>query len=318
MIETKHPAGRPTPSRFLTAALAAAALFIWTPAPFAAEEAPPKPVTLSVEQLDSSMYRISGSAAGGVVVLVGKKGLLLVDSGDVAEAATLDSVLRTVSTLPVRYVINTHYHYDHVGGNERYRKSGATLIAHENMWAQASKDTVIADWGDWHRKPAPGGTKPQTTFADTLRLRVENETVVLTHIPRAHTDGDVMISFPDRNVLMAGDVVEIGAAPFVDLWAGGSIGGMINGVDRLIQTANDSTRIIPGHGSIISRQELREYRKMVATLANLAAESIAEGRDMMTFLAMEPAAAYQDRLGSARAARNMMALFYYGLNGMKE
>lgn len=290
------------------------------PAPAGAEEAPPapKPVTLGVEQLDETLYRISGSASGGVLVLVGRQGLLLVDSEDAANAAAFDSVLRTISPLPVKTLVNTHYHFDHIGGNERYRKNGANVVAHERMWAQAVKDTVIADYGNWHRKAAPEGAKPTKTFGDSLRIDHEGDPVVLTHIPPAHSDNDVMVWFPRHNVLHTGDVVEIGAAPFVDLWAGGTPGGMITGVDRFIRTANDSTRIVPGHGPIIARADLREYRKMLATVANLAAESIAEGRDLEAFLALEPAATFEDRLGGKRAARTLSALFFYGLNGMSE
>jgi len=218
---------------------------------------------------------------------------------------------------PVQAIVNTHYHFDHIGGNERYAREGAEVIAHENLWTQALKDTVIADYGDWHRKAAPAGAKPTRTFADTLRLDHEGDPVVLSHVPAAHSDNDVMVSFPRHNVLHTGDVVEIGAAPFVDLWAGGTVGGMINGIDRFLRASNDETRIVPGHGSIITRAELREYRAMLATLANRAVESIAEGRDLEGFLALAPAAQFEDRLGGARGARNLSALLFYGLNGMK-
>lgn len=297
------------------------ALLCFAPAPAVhAEDAPPapKPVTLSVERLDETLYRISGSEAGGVMVLVGKKGLLLVDSEDATHATVFDSVLRTVSRLPVKTIVNTHYHYDHVGGNARYRKKGAQVIAHQNMWAQAVKDTVIADWGNWHREAAPPGAKPTKTFADSLRLDLEGDPVVLTHVPAAHTDGDVMIWFPKHNVLHTGDVVEIGAPPFVDLWSGGTPGGMIRGADLFLRSSNEATRIVPGHGAIITRAELLEYRKMLASVANLAAESIAGGRSLKGFLALEPAAPFADRMGGPRRARQLAALFYFGLNGMKE
>jgi glyoxylase-like metal-dependent hydrolase (beta-lactamase superfamily II) len=226
-------------------------------------------------------------------------------------------VLRTVSRLPVKYVVNTHYHFDHIGGNARYRK-GAKIVAHRNMWAQAVKDTVIDDWGKWHREPASKDAKPTVLVDDSLRIDFEGDPVVVTHVPAAHTNGDLMVWFPRHNVLHTGDVVEIGAPPFVDVWAGGSVGGMINGIDRFLSTSNENTRIVPGHGAIISRAELRDYRLMIATIANLAAESIREGRDLERFLALEPGAKYEEQLGSARGVRNTAALFFYCLNGMKE
>jgi len=285
----------------------------------AADDAPaPKPVTLSVEKLDDTLYRISGSEAGGVMVLVGKKGLLLVDSEDATHAAVFDSVLRTVSPLPVTTIVNTHYHYDHVGGNERYKAKGAKVIAQQSMWAQAVKDTVIADWGDWHRTPAPAGAEPTRTFADSMRIDFEGDPVVLMHVPAAHTDDDVMTWFPKHDVLHTGDVVEIGAPPFVDLWAGGSVDGMLAAVDRFLAMSGERTRIVPGHGSIITKAGLGEYRTMIVTVADLARKAIAEGQDLKPFLESQPAAPFESRLGSACGARNLAALFYLGLNGMKE
>lgn len=285
----------------------------------AADDAPaPKPVTLGVEQIDETLYRISGSASGGVLVLVGREGLLLVDSEDAANAAVFDSVLHTISGLPVKTIVNTHYHYDHIGGNARFREAGAEIIAHENMWAQAVKDTVIADWGDWHRKAAPAGAKPTRTFADTLRFDFEGDPLVLMHVPAAHSDNDVAVWLPEHDVLHVGDVVEIDAPPFVDLWAGGTVGGMIRALDRFIRFARDSTRVVPGHGRIISAEELRAYRAMIGAIATRAYESIREGRDLERFVALEPAGEFEDHFGGPRGARQVAALFFYALNGMKK
>lgn len=300
----------------LPAVLAALAALTLPPLARAAEDAASSP-SLAVEKLDATLYRISGTAAGGVLVLVGDAGLLLVDSGDAGEAAAFDSVLRSISTLPVTHILNTHYHFDHIGGNARLGKA-AKVIAHRNMWAQAQKDTVIEDWGNWHRKPAPPAAKPTTTVDDSLRIDFEGDPVVAFHVPAAHTDGDLAVWFPNHNVLHAGDIVEIDAPPFIDLWAGGSVGGFINTCDRYIGMTNDATRIVPGHGRVITRSELREYRRMLGAMAGLAHESIREGRDLERFLALEPGSQFEERLGGARAARNTAALFFYALNGMKE
>jgi glyoxylase-like metal-dependent hydrolase (beta-lactamase superfamily II) len=312
---------RATPRRAFSPATAwlPAALAAFVPlAACAADAVPaPAPVAYAVEKFDDRLYRISGSEAGGVMVLIGTKGLLLVDSEDAANAAAFDSVLRTISPLPVRYVVNTHYHYDHIGGNGRYRRKGAKIVAHANMWAQALKDTVVVDWGRWHRKAAPKDAKPTTLVRDSLRIMLDGDPVVLTHIPGAHSDGDLIVWLPNHNVLHTGDIVEVGAPPFIDLWTGATVGGMIAGVDQIVRAGNDGTRIVPGHGTPITRAELREYRRMLGTLANLAAESIAEGRELAGFLTLEPAAQFADRLGGERGARQTATLFFYGLNGMK-
>lgn len=301
----------------LPVVLAALAALTLAPAAHAADDAAPAAPVLAVEQLDATLYRISGTAAGGVLVLVGEAGLLLVDSGDAGEAAAFDSVLRTISALPVTHIVNTHYHFDHVGGNARHGR-GAKVIAHRNLWAQAQKDTVIEDWGNWHRKPAPEGAEPTVLVDDSLRIDFEGDPVVAFHLPAAHTNGDLAVWFPRHDVLHTGDVVEIGAPPFVDLWAGGSVGGMIAAAHRLMRVAGDATRIVPGHGPVIDRGQLVAYRAMLGEIATRAHEAIGEERGLESFVELEAAQPYEAQLGGKRGARQLCALFYYGLNGMKK
>ncbi len=208
----------------VTAVVATTALAAEAPAPApppkaAAPATKPAPPKLTTEKLGERLWRLAGVEAGGVLVLEGDDGLLIVDTQDSTTAKQLDSGLAKLSLRPVRYVINTHYHDDHTRGNDRFRARGATVIAHANVPLQAAKDTTIEALG-WNRKHLPAGAMPTVTFEDSLRLRVNGEEIVLMHPRRAHTDGDAILWFPRRNLVHTGDIVEVGAPPFIDWWAG--------------------------------------------------------------------------------------------------
>ena len=223
----------------------------------------PRPPSLVTENLGDRMWRIAGVEAGGVLVLEGADGLLIVDTQDSLTARQLDAAIARLSKRPVRYVVNTHYHLDHTRGNDRYRARGATVIAHANVPSQAAKDTMVTDM-DWHRKPLPAAAMPTVTFADSLRLSLNGEDIVVWNPRAAHTDGDAMLWFPARNLIHTGNIVEVGAPPFIDWWGGGTLDGMIAAVDHVLAMSNDKTRIVPGHGSVVDRAWVTRYRGMLA------------------------------------------------------
>lgn len=281
----------------------------------AAPAKPPAPPPLVAESLGKGLWRIAGDEAGGVLVLEGADGLLLVDTQDPKRARDLDAALARLSRRPVRFVVNTHYHEDHVGGNARYRAKGAAVIAHASVPAQMAKDTVIADWGDWHRQAAPAAAFPTLTFHDSLALDVGGERVVAFHVPAAHSDGDVMVWLPARDLLHAGDVVEVDAPPFVDLWAGGTFDGLIAAVDRVLAMSGPATRIVPGHGRIVDRAWVAGYREMLETARSSARAALAAGQGAREYLDTKPLAAWNELLGGERRARQVAALAYRAAGG---
>jgi glyoxylase-like metal-dependent hydrolase (beta-lactamase superfamily II) len=278
--------------------------------------AKPEPAPLTVEQLGDGLQRISDPVAGCVLVLQTPAGMLLVDSEDAKNAEPFDALLFTLGKSRVNTIVNSHYHYDHIGGNGRHRQ-GARIIAHANMWAQAVKDTTIPEWNNWHREAAPADAKPTETFSDSMSVHLAGTPVILWHVPAAHTDGDVMTWFPTYNVLHTGDIVEVGAAPFIDWWAGGSLTGMIAGCDRILQMADDDTKIVPGHGDVVDRAYVRDYRNMLADIGKRAEAAVQDSVSMKDFLETDPAEAYAEKVGGARSARRLAALIYFGASGMK-
>lgn len=298
-------------------ALLAAIAVLSPPAVRADGAAPAAAPAFRVERLEPRLFRITGTAAGGVLVWVGDTGLLLIDAGDPKEADALARVVDSLSTLPVRFVVNTHYHEDHLGLNPRYRARGAEIVAHANLRAQAIKDTVVRDFDNWHRKPAPAAALPTLTFRDSLTLWLDGAAIQLFHVPRAHTDGDLMTRFPG-DVVHLGDVYEQGAPPFVDLWAGGTLDGMIAALDLGVAGTTPRTRFVPGHGAVSTRAEIDAYRAMLVTIRDRALAAVAAKTGFDAFLATKPAAEFADRLGGEGAARQVAALAYFGLNGLRK
>ena len=227
-----------------------------------------KPPT--AKELAGGVHMISSHPDGNILVVESANQVLLVDALSAKRAASADSALRTVTQKPVRTIITTHYHEDHLGGNAYWRTRGAVqLVAHRSVPLEARKDTTIAE-RKWHRTPIPERALPTLLFDDSAALSLETETFTIYH-RAAHTSGDAIVWFPARNVLHAGDIVEIGAPPFIDWWAGGSLEGMISAVEFIHRITNDSTIIVPGHGPPIDRAVLRTYH------ANLKAAGAACG-----------------------------------------
>lgn len=270
-------------------------------------------LVMSVETVMPGLHVIAGFANGNILVVEGRDGLLLVDAQSPRRVGLADSVLRTITAAPVRTVVFTHYHEDHTGGMPHWRAGGASAVGHVSLPAQMAKDTVITDWEGWHRTPAVPQAMPDRTFTDRLVLDAGGVRVELIHIPPAHTDGDLVVWLPERNLLHSGDLVEPGAPPFIDWWAGGSLDGMIAAADQLLALVNDSTRIVPGHGPVIGRETLVEHRRMLVTLRDAIGNQVRQGRTLDQVLAARPAAEFETLLGGPRRADQFVRLVYYGL-----
>ena len=229
-----------------------ATLLLLAAGPAAAQKPP------TARALAGGVHMISSHPDGNILVVESANQVLLVDALGIKRAASADSALRTVTKKPVRTIITTHYHEDHLGGNAHWRDKGAVqLVAHRSVPVEARKDTLIEE-RKWRRTPIPERAMPTLLFDDSAMLALENENFIVYH-REAHTRGDAIVWFPARNVLHAGDIVEIGAPPFIDWWAGGSMAGMISAVEFIHNMVNDSTIIVPGHGPPIDRAILRTY-----------------------------------------------------------
>jgi glyoxylase-like metal-dependent hydrolase (beta-lactamase superfamily II) len=238
--------------------------------------------------------------------------LLLVDAMGEADR---DSLARALGTRAahVRLIVNTHYHEDHLAGNAAFSTRAVTL-AHELVPLQARHDTTIAML-DWHRRAAAPEAIPVATVPGDAVFAFGDRPIELIHLPRAHTGGDLAVRLADADVLHTGDVYEIGAFPFVDVWAGGTTDGLVAAVDRLLSLVSDRTIVIPGHGPPSNRSELQAYRAMLATVRDSVRAALDRRASLEDVLALDLTRPWQEGRGSARAGRRFVALMYLGAGG---
>jgi glyoxylase-like metal-dependent hydrolase (beta-lactamase superfamily II) len=234
----------------------------------------------------NNLYVLAGGG-GNIALSVGEDGALLVDGGFEQLVEKITTAVGTVSTAPIRLVVNTHWHFDHVGGNEKLAKVGATIVAHEDVRKLMSEDrhiTVIDS-----RVPAsPAAALPVITFTDSLTFHWNGDEVRVLHVPPAHTDGDSIVYFRNANVLHVGDTWFNGMYPFIDVNAGGSLDGLVRALDRALALANEKTKIIPGHGPLSNAVELKRYRDMLATVRDRVRVLLEQGKSRAEVIAAKP------------------------------
>jgi glyoxylase-like metal-dependent hydrolase (beta-lactamase superfamily II) len=213
---------------------------------------------IKVEKVSGNVYMLTGSG-GNIGVLAGEDGLVIIDDQFAPLAPKIRTALKGISDKPVRFILNTHYHGDHTGGNEFFGREG-TIIAHENVRKRLASGSK-ARGND--TPPAPKGALPIITFNDRASLHVNDEDLRAIHLPNGHTDGDSVIEFPNAKVVHMGDDFFNGTFPFVDVENGGSVRGLIRNVDTVLGRVDDSYKIIPGHGVLSDRKGLAAFGEML-------------------------------------------------------
>lgn len=251
-------------------------------------------VEVRVERLAPGVAVLFGSG-GNIGLSYGEDGNVLIDD---QYAPLTDKIAAAVATLdpdPVRFVVNTHWHRDHTGGNENFGKRGAVIMAHENVRARMSVDTTA---GTQTLPAAPKGALPVLTFADGVKIHLNGDVLTIVHVANAHTDGDALVHWDKANVLHMGDTFfNRESLPLIDRRSGGSIDGMIAAVERALTIANEATRIVPGHGPVGTRQELVAYRDMLKDVRGKVAAAIEAGRSWEETKALGLASGYQPHDG---------------------
>jgi glyoxylase-like metal-dependent hydrolase (beta-lactamase superfamily II) len=213
---------------------------------------------------------------GNIGVSVGDDGVFLVDDQFAPLTERILAAVRTLSDRPVEYVVNTHWHYDHTGGNRNLGTAGALLVAHDNARRRLAAGQTIEPFGTVV-PPEPAEGLPVVTFSDTLTFHLNGETVQVFHVQNAHTDGDAIVHFQGSNAFHMGDTYFNGMYPFIDVSSGGSVTGVLRAVDAVLARADDATKIIPGHGPLSDRKELVAYREMLTTAKRWGTEAIEAG-----------------------------------------
>lgn len=254
-----------------------------------------KDVVIKTTKVTDGIYMLEG-AGGNIGVSVGEDGVFMIDDQFAPLADRIKKAIAEISDEPVRFLFNTHWHYDHTGGNESFGEHGATIVAHDNVHKRMSVDTPISP--DQTIPASPETALPVITYNDRMTFRLNGNEIQVFHVSNAHTDGDSIVYFLDSNVMHTGDVFSHGVYPFIDTLSKGSIDGIIRTVESLLKIVNDKTRIIPGHGPLVGKQELKDYHKLLKTLRSRMQKLIDEGKSIDEIIALKPFADYDDKLGN--------------------
>jgi glyoxylase-like metal-dependent hydrolase (beta-lactamase superfamily II) len=224
----------------------------------------PDSAPVTTTPIGSGVYLLQGTG-GNIAASTGADGVILIDDDYAAHTPQLLSAVEQLRAGAIRFVINTHWHRDHAGGNASLAGRGALIVAHDNVRQRMSREQFIAAYKATI-PPAAVAALPVITFTDTLTLYLNADTIQILHMAPAHTDGDAVIYFRHANVLHMGDTFFNRLYPFIDYSTGGTLDGMIAAADRGLALSDDATTIIPGHGPLATRADLRRYREMLAAV----------------------------------------------------
>jgi glyoxylase-like metal-dependent hydrolase (beta-lactamase superfamily II) len=254
-------------------------------------------IPIQSQPLGANLTLLSGPG-GNVVVLHGAEGLIMVDTFVAPAWPKLDASLKSLGA-PIKFVINTHWHFDHTDNNGPLHAGGATVVAHENTKRRMSAPQHIAIL-ELDFPPSPAAALPQRVFKDGYKLEANGEHLEVSHVAPAHTDTDVIVRFEQANVLHSGDVFFNGRYPLIDGSTGGRVDGMIEASDRLLHLADADTKIVPGHGPLATRADLVKYRDMLATAADRVRKLKASGKSLEEAIAVKPFTDLDADWGSGR------------------
>lgn len=254
-------------------------------------------IRIETIKVAEGLYMMSGSGgAGNMGVSVGDDGVFLIDDQFAPFTDAVTAALKAISERPVKFLLNTHYHPDHTGGNENFGRSGTTILAHDNVRESLMHDHLIRFF-NLQIPAAPAAALPVITFSRDMTFHLNGGEARALHLPHAHTNGDVVLHFTTLNAIHVGDIFFENMYPFIDLDAGGSIEGTIAAVKRILTMIDDETRVIPGHGPLSNKAGLEAYVTMLVTIRDTIAAAIAAGRSQEDIIAAKPTARFDTRYG---------------------
>jgi glyoxylase-like metal-dependent hydrolase (beta-lactamase superfamily II) len=247
-------------------------------------------IEIKAVDLGNKTWMLTGQG-GNITIAVGSDAIIMVDGQFAPLSDKIKAAIKAISPLPIRYLVNTHFHGDHTGGNENFAKDGVTIVAHDNLRIRLAAGTVSGMTGA-KAAPRPAEALPKQTYVvGSLALEAGGRKAQLTHIANAHTDGDTWVYFADANVLATGDTFNnLKRYQNIDYLNGGDVRGMIRALDTYIKASNDTTKIVPGHGPLATKADLMVFREMLATSHDRIKKLVDDGKSEEEVIAAKPLA----------------------------
>jgi cyclase len=274
-------------------------------------------VEMKVSKVAGNVYTLEGSG-GNIGASVGEDGIVIVDDQYAPLAEKIQAALKGITDKPLRFVINTHYHEDHTGGNALFQKQ-APIIAHENVRKRLQEGGTAGNLGavKFESKPAPKEALPIITFDHDVTVHLNGEDIRALHFPSGHTDGDSVIFFPKSNVVHMGDDFVTYGFPFVDLSGGGSVQSMIAALEEILSKLPPDVKVIPGHGPVSSLDDVRRYVAMLKETRGAVEAGVKQGKSLDQLKQENVLAQWQTWSGDFITAEQWLVTLYNELTGKK-
>lgn len=252
-------------------------------------------VQIKTVKAADNVYMLMG-AGGNIGVCTGNDGVFLIDDQFAPLTEKIKASIAKISDKDIRFLINTHWHFDHVGGNEQIGESGAVIIAHENVRSRMSTNQFI-ELFQKKIPAAPRAALPIITFTRDMTFHLNGEEIHLFHLKNAHTDGDVIVYFKNANVIHTGDIYFAGIYPFIDTSSHGTVNGVIKAAEKILSIINNDTKVIPGHGPMSDKAGLRGYVDMLIRVRDIVTLQIQKGKTLEEVQAAKPTQEFDKKLG---------------------
>ncbi len=266
-------------------------------------------VEVKAVPVSDGIYMLMGEG-GNIGVSIGEDGTFAIDDQYAQMSTKIAAAIQQLSGDLPKFLINTHWHGDHTGGNAHFGEQGAIIVAHENVRESLKVEKSIKLF-NMHKPPSPKEALPVVTFQNEMSLHLNGDDIRLLHVPNAHTDGDAIVHFTQANVIHAGDTFFNGFYPFIDVDSGGGIAGMIAACNTVIALANDQTKIMPGHGPLASKADLVAFRDMLVVAEKNIRALIIAGKNEADVVAAKPLAELDEEWGDGFIPTDMWVKIVY-------